>query len=111
MKWTENGVTFEGTVQEYKELHADGYAPQLTRTRAGKRVTIIDGDNSVAFSSIKAAAEYTGQQTGRSISASALGRALDENGSVKLDEFKGTIPASLFDKNNTTNEGEKNHVE
>ena len=111
MKWTENGVTFEGTVQEYKELHADGYAPQLTRTRAGKRVTIIDGETSTAFASIKDAAEYIGQQTGRYISASALGRALDENGSVKLDEFKGTIPASLFDKTNTTNEGEKNNVE
>ena len=111
MKWIENGVTFEGTVAEYKELHADGYAPQLTRTRAGKRVTIIDGDTSIAFASIKEAAEYIGQQTGRYVSASALGRALDENGSVKLDEFKGAASASLFDKTNTTNEGEKNNVE
>lgn len=112
MKWTENGICFEGTVAEYKELHADGYAPQLTRTRAGKRVTIIDGDNSVAFSSIKEAAEYIGHSTGRYISASALGRALDENGSVKLDEFKGAAPASLFENNpNTKNEGEENNVE
>ena len=110
MKWTENGVTFEGTVAEYKELHADGFAPQLTRTRAGKRVTVIDGDNSTVFASIKDAAEYIGQQTGRYISASALGRALDENGTVKLEGFKGTVP--LFDNTQTqTNEGEKNNVE
>ena len=110
MKWTENGVVFEGTVAEYKELHADGFAPQLTRTRAGKRVTIIDGETSTVFASIKDAAEYIGQQTGRYISASALGRALDESGTVKLDSFKGTVP--LFDNNTqTNNEGEKQDVE
>lgn len=64
MKWTENGVVFEGTVAEYKELHADGFAPQLQRTRAGKRVTVIDGETSTAFATIKEAAEYIGQQTG-----------------------------------------------
>ena len=109
MKWTENGVVFEGTVAEYKELHADGFAPQLTRTRAGKRVTIIDGETSTTFATIKEAAEYIGQQTGRYVSASALGRALDENGTVKLEAFKGTVP--LFDNTQNTNtqsEGEQN---
>ena len=109
MKWTENGICFEGTVAEYKELHADGYAPQLTRTRAGKRVTIIDGETSTAFSSIKDAAEYIGQQTGRYISASALGRLIGDGDTVKLDEFKGS--ASLFDQSNTQTKGEVNHAE
>ena len=108
MKWTENGVVFEGTVADYKELHADGFAPQLQRTRMGKRVTVIDGDNQRQFPSIKEAAEYIGQSTGRYISASALGRMIDEDCTVKLDGFKGTVP--LFNTN-TQNEGEKNNVE
>ena len=106
MKWTENGVVFEGTVAEYKELHSDGFAPQLQRTRAGKRVTVIDGETSTAFTTIKDAAKYISQQTGRYVSDSALGRVLDENGMVKLDVFKGTVP--LFDNNTpNTNEGDK----
>ena len=111
MKWTENGVTFEGPVAEYKELHADGFAPQLQRTRMGKRVTVIDGDNQRQFPSIKEAAEYIGQQTGRYVSASTLGRVIDEDGSVSLEKFKG---ASLFDTNTpqpNNQEGENENAE
>jgi len=111
MKWTENGVVFEGTVAEYKELHADGFAPQLQRTRAGKRVTVIDGETSTAFATIKEAAEYIGQQTGRYVSASALGRVLDENGTVKLEAFKGTLPLYDNASNPNPNEGDKEDAE
>ena len=111
MKWTENGVTFEGTVAEYKELHADGFAPQLQRTRMGKRVTVIDGETSTSFNTVKDAAEWIGQQTGRFVSASALGRVIDENGTVTLEKFKG---ASLFDTNTpqpNNQEGENENAE
>ena len=111
MKWTENGVVFEGTVAEYKELHSDGFAPQLARTRAGKRVTVIDGETSAVFATIKEAVEYIGQQTGRYVSASTLGRTLDEDGTVKLEAFKGTAPAPLFDTPNTPKEKGENNVE
>ena len=110
MKWTENGVTFEGTVAEYKELHADGYAPQLQRTRAGKSVTVMDGCDCIHFNSIKDAAEYISQHTGRFVSASALGRVLDDNGYVALDKFKGAAP--LFDNPTTSNQkGENENAE
>jgi len=83
MKWTENGIMFDGTVAEYKELHSDGFAPQLKRTRAGKEVSVIDGMNCTVFASIKEAAEYIGQQTGRFVSAAALGRVLGRHGATR----------------------------
>lgn len=109
MKWTENGVTFDGTVEEYKELHADGYAPQLKRTRAGKRITVIDGEKQMQFPTIKAAAECIGRQTGRYVAATTLGRMMDEAGTVKMDCFRGG--ASLFESESKATESEGSEEE
>lgn len=103
MKWTENGVSFEGTPAEYKELHADGFQQIPTRTRSGRHVTVYDNDASRCFDSVKNAAEWISQQTGRYVSASALGKMLNENNFVNLDRFKNS--ASLFESINKS-EGE-----
>ena len=92
MKWTENGITFEGTVAEYRELHSETFR-QLRRTRIGRRVTVLSDGEPIHFSTIKNAAEWIAQQTGKYVSASALGKMLDGSGTVSLDRF---ATASLF---------------
>lgn len=104
MKWTENGVTFEGTVAEYKELHSDGYWTQLTRTRAGRHVTVIVADCREEFTSIKEAAAWISQQCGRYVSASTLGKTLKNSDAVNLAQFGHT--ASLFETPNRKGEEE-----
>lgn len=113
MKWIENGVTFEGTVAEYKELHADGFAPQLQRTHAGRSVTVDDAETGSAttFPTVKAAAEYISMKTGRLVSSSALGRLIGGDGRVSIDQFKnGAAAASLFSAGNST-EGENTNAQ
>ena len=103
MKWTENGILHEGTVEEYRALH-DGWRSQPRRTRAGRLVTVLSDGNPLHFRTIKEAAAWITNQTGKYLSASALGKALDRDGNVSLDRF---APASLFAPiENTTQGGE-----
>ena len=112
MKWIEHGVSFEGTVAEYKELHSDGFAPVLQRTRAGRGVTVdIDPVTAEFFPTIKAAAEYISQKSGRFVSPSTVARSLDENDHVDLAPFMPPGQVPLFETNseNTNEEEESNH--
>ena len=112
MKWIEHGVSFEGTVAEYKELHSDGFAPVLQRTRAGRGVTVdIDPVTAEFFPTIKAAAEYISQKSGRFVSPSTVARSLDENDHVDLAPFMPPGQVPLFDNPDTQNEGEKQDAE
>jgi hypothetical protein len=72
MKWTENGIEFEGTPEEYLALHKPVLEPRQPKyTRAGKRVTVVDlaGENHL-FVRVKDAASYiatTAQRNVRSV--------------------------------------------
>jgi len=107
MKWTENGITFEGTPAEYRELHADGFQQQPLRTRRGKRVIVEENEDiHASFPTVIEAAQWITKKTGRYVSASNLGKMLDEEGHVSLDRFVASV--SLFENANSTNQGEEN---
>lgn len=94
MKWIENGVQFEGTVSEYKELH-EGGIPAPVRTRKGKSITVINNDGTkTEFSTLKDAATYISTQTGRFVSPSHLG-ALN-GATVELKSFAAGKDIPLF---------------
>ena len=94
MKWIENGVQFEGTVSEYKELH-EGGIPAPVRTRKGKSITVINNDGTqTQFETLKDAATYISTQTGRFVSPSHLGHL---NGrTVELSSFAPGKEIPLF---------------
>ena len=94
MKWIENGISFEGTVSEYKELHADAI-PAPVRTRKGKSIAIIEADGSeTTFLTLKDAAAYITQKTGRYVSASHLGTL--NGATVELKSFAAGKEITLF---------------
>lgn len=95
MKWIENGISFEGTVSEYKELH-DGMIPAPVRTRKGKSITLrlADGTEKM-FSTLKEAAEYITNSTGKFVSASHLGKQVN-GASVSIENFAGGKEVPLF---------------
>ncbi|MBQ7731448.1 MAG: hypothetical protein IJT68_06385 [Lentisphaeria bacterium] len=95
MKWIENGISFEGTVAEYKELH-DGMIPAPVRTRKGKSITLrlADGTEKM-FSTLKEAAEYITNSTGKFVSASHLGKQVN-GASVSIENFAGGKEVPLF---------------
>lgn len=95
MKWIENGISFEGTVSEYKELH-DGMIPAPVRTRKGKSITLrlADGTEKI-FSTLKEAAEYITNSTGKFVSASHLGKQVN-GASVSIENFAGGKEVPLF---------------
>lgn len=94
MRWIENGIQFEGTVSEYKELHASGI-PAPVRTRKGKSITVENTDGTeTSFNTLKDAAAYITQKTGRYISASHLS-ALNGN-RVSLASFVSGKEIPLF---------------
>lgn len=73
MKWIENGTQFEGSVQEYLALH-NGHVP-VRRTRRGKEVSIVNTDDTVVtLKSLKDAAQYITDQTGRYCSPATLSK-------------------------------------
>lgn len=94
MKWIEGGISFEGTVAEYKELHSDGI-PVPVRTRKGKSITVENGDGTeTTFETLKDAAAYITQKTGRFVSSSHLGQM---NGAkVSLASFAAGKEIPLF---------------
>lgn len=94
MKWIENGISFEGSVSEFKELHADGI-PAPIRTRKGKSITVINTDGTeTQFDTLKDAAAYITQKTGRFVSSSHLGSM---NGNrVSLASFAAGKEIPLF---------------
>ncbi|MDD6338377.1 MAG: hypothetical protein PUC15_08365 [Lentisphaeria bacterium] len=94
MKWIEGGISFEGTVAEYKELHASGI-PAPVRTRKGKSITVSNGDGTeTTFDTLKDAALYISEKTGRFVSASHLGQM---NGAkVSLASFAAGKEIPLF---------------
>jgi len=105
MKWTENGITFEGTPAEYRELHADGFQQQPQRTRLGKQVIVEENEDiHASFPTVIKAAQWITQKTGRYVSASNLGKMLDAEGHVSMDRFVSSV--SPFD-NTTQNKGEE----
>lgn len=108
MKWTENGITFEGTPAEYRELHADGFQQHPQRTHRGKQVIVEESEDiHTSFPTVIEAAQWITQKTGRYVSASKLGKMLDENGHVHLERFVSSV--SLFENaNSTNNQGEEN---
>jgi len=94
MKWIENGVSFEGTVSEYKELH-DGGIPVPVRTRKGKSITVINNDGTqTQFETLKDAATYISTQTGRFVSPSHLGHL--NGATVELKSFAAGKDIPLF---------------
>ena len=95
MKWIENGISFEGTVAEYKELH-DGMIPAPARTRKGKSITLRLSDGTEkTFSTLKEAAEYITNSTGKFVSASHLGKQVN-GASVSIENFAGGKEVPLF---------------
>lgn len=97
MKWTEGGISFEGTPAEYRELHSDGFQLQPQRTRKGKQVMLDIGDKDpISFPTVTEAAAWISQKTGRYVSAANLGKMLNEHGGVSLDRFV-IKTATLFD--------------
>ena len=94
MKWIENGISFEGSVSEFKELHADGI-PAPIRTRKGKSITVVNTDGTeTQFETLKDAAAYITQKTGRFVSSSHLG-SLNGN-KVSLARFAAGKEVALF---------------
>ena len=75
MKWTENGIQFEGTAEEYLAIHnTDRIMPLLTKR--GKQTTVIDLDGQHhTFKRIADAANYI-QQYGTRMSCGMLGKRL-----------------------------------
>lgn len=94
MKWIENGISFEGTVAEFKELHENGI-PAPVRTRKGKSITVVNVDGTeTLFETLKDAAAYITQKTGRFVSSSHLGSM---NGNrVSLASFAAGKEIPLF---------------
>ena len=94
MKWIENGISFEGSVSEFKELHADGI-PAPVRTRKGKSITVVNTDGAkVLFETLKDAAAYITAQTGRFVSPSHLGSL--NGATVELASFAPGKEIPLF---------------
>lgn len=83
MKWTENGIEFEGTPEEYLAIHKPVIAEPRANifTRHGKRVTVVDlaGENHL-FVRVKDAASYiaiTAQRNFRSVLVALTKRTSD----------------------------------
>ena len=73
MKWTENGIQFEGTAEEYLDIHN---RPIPLMTKRGKQTTVIDLDGQHhTFKRIADAANYI-QQYGTRMSCGMLGKRL-----------------------------------
>jgi hypothetical protein len=73
MKWIENGTRFEGSVKEYLDLHK-GHVP-VRRTRRGKEVSVVNTDDTVVtLKSLRDAAQYITNQTGRYCSPATLSK-------------------------------------
>ena len=99
MKWIENGISFEGSVSEFKELHADGI-PAPVRTRKGKSITVVNIDGTkVLFETLKDAAAYITAQTGRFVSPSHLGSL--NGATVELASFAAGKEIPLFKPEDT----------
>lgn len=73
MKWTENGIQFEGTAEEYLAIHN---RPIPLMTKRGKQTTVIglDGQRHT-FNRIGDAVSYI-QQYGKRMSCAMLGKIL-----------------------------------
>jgi len=70
MKWTENGVEFEGTPEEYLILHPVEPPKRIVKKKEGKRVTVIDlGGEEHIFLRIKDAAAYISMTAQRAASS------------------------------------------
>ena len=81
MKWTENNITFEGTVEEYlalKKANLPAPAPDYLQPkfkRTGHPVTVIDlGGDEHKFVRVADAAKYISISAQRRISASNLSK-------------------------------------
>lgn len=96
MKWIENGIQFEGTVAEYRELHElKGMLPE--RKRTGKRVVLTDCESGEEekFSSIRDAANFLSQSSGIFVSPARLAVMIEQK------EALGNYTATLPEKDNT----------
>lgn len=75
MKWTENGIQFEGTAEEYLAIHN---RPMPLLTKRGKQTTVIDLDGQHhTFKRIADAAHYI-EQYGKHMSMGMLAKILRE---------------------------------
>lgn len=93
MKWTENGITYEGTVAEYMELRtALAISAPVKRNyakRTGKSITVIDlGEQEHKFSSIKDAASYISTKAQRNVSAQSLCKRSSDT--LRLSDYMST---------------------
>ena len=76
MKWTENGVEFEGTPDEYLALHRPVEPlKRVYKQREGTHITVIDlGGDEHKFVRVKDAASYISQAAQRSFTATNLAK-------------------------------------
>lgn len=74
MKWTENGIEFEGTPEEYLAIHKPVELPKRTyKHREGTHITVVDlGGDEHKFVRIKDAASYISQAAQRNFAPTNL---------------------------------------
>ena len=73
MKWTENGVEFEGTPEEYLVLHPVELPKRIYKRREGTHITVVDlGGDEHKFVRIKDAASYIAQAAQRNFAPTNL---------------------------------------
>ena len=90
MKWTENGIEFEGTVEEYLALHgqtAVATTPaRLPIVRKGTEVTVIDlGGEEHKFVRVKDAATYLAMVCQRNVSPQSLAKR--KSNIIKVEDY------------------------
>jgi hypothetical protein len=89
MKWTENGIEFEGTPEEYLAIHKPVELPKRTyKRREGTHIEVIDlGGESHGFVRVKDAASYIAQKAQRNLSSITLALTKRTSDAVQLKDY------------------------